>query len=98
MTSEEQLEFVRLQARVAALEEALARRSRELRLIQKYICRRDLILVSRLLSGLPPLPFGAYEPAFWHETTALTATHVEETLVDLWRSLAPLPENLDEPA
>lgn len=98
MASEEQLEIVHLQAQVAALEALLARRSRELRLIQKYICRRDLILVSRLLSGFPPLPFGAYEPAFWQETTELTAAHVEETLVDLWRSLAPLPKNLDEPA
>lgn len=98
MASEEQLEIARLEARVAALETALARRSRELRLIQKYICRRDLILVSRLLSGSPPLPFGAYEPAFWHETTGLTGAHVEETLADLWRSLAPLSENLDEPA
>lgn len=98
MASEEQSEIARLQAQVAALETVLARRSRELRLIQKYICRRDLILVSRLLSGFPPLPFGAYEPAFWQETTALTGAHVEETLVDLWRSLAPLPENLDEPA
>jgi hypothetical protein len=98
MASEEQLEIAHLQAQVTALEAALARRSRELRLIQTYICRRDLILVSRLVSGFPPLPFGAYEPAFWQETTELTGAHVEETLIDLWRSLAPLPETLDEPA
>ena len=88
--SEEQRTIARLEARVAALEAALERRSRELRLIQRHVCKRDLILISRLQAGLPPLPFGAYEPEFWRETTALTAAEVEETLTDLWRSLAPV--------
>jgi hypothetical protein len=98
MAAEEQKTIARLEARVAALEAALERRSRELRLIQSQVCKRDLILISRLLAGLPPLPYGAYEPAFWQETTALTPAGVEETLTDLWRSLAPLPMDLDEPA
>jgi hypothetical protein len=96
--SEEQRTIARLEARVEALEAALERRSRELRLIQRHVCKRDLIQISRLLAGLPPLPFGAYEPEFWHETTALTAAEVEETLTDLWRSLAPLSQELDEPS
>jgi hypothetical protein len=85
----EQREIARLESRVAALEAALAKRSRELRLIQRHVCQRDLILVARLLAGLPPLPRGAYEPAFWRETTDLTPADVEETLKDLWSSLLP---------
>jgi hypothetical protein len=96
--SEEQRTIARLEARVEALEAALERRSRELRLIQRHVCKRDLILISRLLAGLPPLPFGAYEPEFWQETTALKAAEVEETLTDLWRSLTPLSLDPDEPA
>jgi hypothetical protein len=85
----EQGEVARLNARVAALEAALEERSRELRLIQRHVCQRDLVLIARLRSGLPPLPRGAYEPAFWRETTALTAADVETTLRDLWISLTP---------
>jgi hypothetical protein len=78
-----------LEGRVAALEEALEQRSAELRTIQRHVCRRDLILISRLLAGLPLLPRGAYEPAFWHETTVLSGADVESTLADLWSSLFP---------
>lgn len=87
--------ITRLQARVATLEAALEQRSRELRQIQKHVCKRDLILISRLQAGLPPLPLGAYEPAFWQETTALTQAEVEDTLQDLWTSLYP-PSELPE--
>jgi hypothetical protein len=79
-----------LEGRVAALEEALEQRSAELRLIQRHVCRRDLVLISRLLAGLPLLPRGAYEPAFWPETTALLEADVDTTLEDLWISLFPL--------
>jgi hypothetical protein len=93
--TDEQRTIARLEARVTALEAALERRSRELRLIQRHVCKRDLILISRLQAGLPPFPFGAYEPEFWHETTALTPAEVEETLTDLWRSLTPPSQELD---
>jgi hypothetical protein len=86
---DEKREIARLNARVAALEAALKERSRELCLIQRHVCHRDLLLISRLRAGLPPLPLGAYEPAFWHETTDLTVADVEETLRDLWTSLTP---------
>jgi hypothetical protein len=82
-------EIARLEARVAALEAALEERSRELRLIQRHVCHRDLLLITRLRAGLPPFPRGAYEPAFWRETTELTAADVEETMRDLWSSLIP---------
>jgi hypothetical protein len=89
MPAPEQLEVARLEARVAALEAALEERSHKLRLIQRYVCHRDLLLITRLLSGLPPLPRGAYEPAFWYETTELVPSDVEETLRDLWISVVP---------
>ena len=76
-----------LQARVAVLEEALERRSRELRLIQQSVCAHDLESISRILAGRPPLSRNAYEPGFWRETTELTEADVEETLADLWSSL-----------
>jgi hypothetical protein len=85
----EQREIARLEARVARLEAALEERSRELRLIQRHVCQRDLLIIARLRAGLPPLPRGAYEPAFWRETTELTSADVEETLRDLWTSLIP---------
>ena len=95
--SAEQRLIARLEARVAALEAALDARSRELRSLQQLVCQRDLILISRLRAGLPPLPRGAYEPAFWRETSELTAAEVEETLRDLWSSLVPLREPGPEP-
>jgi len=87
--SAEQREIARLEARVAALEAALEERSHKLRLIQRSVCHRDFLLISRIACGLPPLPRGAYEPAFWHETSELAAADVEETLRDLWISVVP---------
>jgi hypothetical protein len=95
-TSPEQQLIARLEARVAALEAALEERSCELRLIQQHVCERDLFLISRSRAGLPPLPRGAYEPAFWRETTELTPADVEETLRDLWSSVAPAPPPIAE--
>ena len=86
--------IARLEARAAALEAALDERSRLLVRIQEHVCRRDLVLISRLLAGLPPLPRGAYDPAFWRETTDLTPADVEETLTDLWGSIVPPARNM----
>lgn len=83
------LELARLEARVAALEAALERRSRELRRLQSALPRRELVVVSRLLAGLSPFPVDPYDPREWQETTALSAADVEEVLTDLWRSLEP---------
>lgn len=85
----------RLQARVSALEALLERRSRELRLIQKHVCHRDLLVISRIAAGLSPLPAGPFDPDFWQETTALTPAEVGETLEALWISIAPV--ELQEP-
>lgn len=92
---DDQRRIALLEARVAALEEAIERRSRELRRIQQQVCRRDLLSISRLQAGFPPMPRGAYELTFWHETVGLRAADVEETLADLWRSLSP-PRDSDQ--
>jgi len=77
----------RLEARVAALEAALERRSRELRRLQSALPPRDLVALSRSLAGLSPRPVSPYDPESWRETTELTPADVEETLTDLWGSL-----------
>ena len=78
-----------LEAKVETLEEALRRRSRVLRKIQRQVCQDDLLQVSRIEAGLPPLPRQAYDVALWPETTELTSADVEQTMRDLWRSLEP---------
>jgi hypothetical protein len=87
-----------LEAQVQTLESALVRRSRELRALQGHLCPRDLTNLSRLLSGLPLLSRGAYDPELWNETTTFTAAEVDETLDDLWRSLQPLAGERNEVA
>ena len=82
--------IARLEARVAALEEALARRSRELRALQRHLCPTDLAILTRVTNGLPPLPSQAFEPELWNETTELRPADVGETIQDLWASLAPI--------
>jgi hypothetical protein len=78
-----------LEARVAALEEALARRSHLLRELQRHLCRRDLMTLDRLVAGLSPLP--ADDPLAWDETLEPRLADVEDLLVGLWRSVAPQP-------
>jgi len=85
------LTIARLEARVAALEAALLRRSRELQRLQRALPPRDLVIVSRLLADLPLNPAMPYDPAHWRETSELTAAEVEDVLTDLWRSLAAAP-------
>lgn len=88
---EDALRIARLEARVAALEAALVHRSNELRELQRHLSSRELLNLSRLVGGLPPLPRGRYDLEVWRETTALSTANVEETLLDLWQSLAPAP-------
>lgn len=89
VTSEAKL-IARLQARVSTLESLLEERSRELRLIQKHVCHRDLLVISRIAAGLSPLPLGAFDTVFWQETTHLAPAEVGEALEALWSSLVPM--------
>lgn len=85
-----------LEARVEALESALAERSKELRKLQRYLSPEDLLLFSRIRAGLPPLPRQqAYDLSLWTETRELAASDVEETMLDLWRSLRPIEDPED---
>jgi hypothetical protein len=87
--SSSELRIARLEGQVAALEAALERRSRELQVLQRLLCPRDLVQWARVAAGLPPLPQIAYEPGYWHETRELTVADVPETLEALWYSLHP---------
>lgn len=85
------LAVARLEARVAKLEALLERRSLELRLIQSYVCPRDLAVIDRVLSRRSPLPAG-FDPESWSESAELRSAEVAETLEALWRSLHPAPD------
>lgn len=80
--------IARLEARVTALEDALVRRSRELRALQRHLCPRDLTILQRLRSGLCPIPRGPFDPELWDESTSLYPADVANTLRLLWDSLA----------
>lgn len=84
-----------LQAKVEALEGLLRRRSGELRLIQAHLDAEGLLVVSRILAGLPPLPRRAHTLDLWQETYQLEAADVEDSMGDLWRSLTPLTDPAD---
>lgn len=85
-----------LEARVEALEEALVSRSEQLRRLQRVLPPAQLIALTRAIHDLPPLPRHAYDADAWTETTHLVEAEVEETLRDLWQSLAPDAEGSSE--
>ena len=88
--------IARLEGRIAALENALDRRSQELVRLQSVLCRADLLQLARIADGLPPLPRIAHQPEYWTETTVISPANLEATLEDLWSSLSPRPA--DTPA
>lgn len=69
-----------LEARVAALEEALRRRSRTLCAIQSEVCPTDLQSIARIEAG------PTAEPSRLPETTELMPADVEATMHELWRA------------
>lgn len=83
--------IARLEGRIAALENALDRRSLELRLLQRSLCAADLVQLARIADGLPPLARIAHQLEYWTETAAITPADLESTLEDLWTSLTPSP-------
>lgn len=76
-------ELARLRARISALEARLARRSNELRVIQSYVCHRDLIVIARVSSG------GPFSIDDWVETFQPSAADLEETMAELWEWALP---------
>lgn len=83
--------IARLEARVAGLEKALAERSAQFRALGRDLCDEDVVNLSRLAAGLPPLPRAGIGLLGWRETTALTGGDVERTLTLLWRTIVPAP-------
>lgn len=81
----------RLEGRIAALENALDRRSRELRLLQGRLAPAGLVQLARIADGLPPLPLVAHQPEYWTESTVIASADLETTLEDLWMSITPAP-------
>ena len=81
--------IARLESRVATLEHLLAQRSRLLLQTARAICDRDLMDLSRLAAGRPPSPRAGRDLRSWHETISLSASDVERTMLELWRSAAP---------
>ena len=78
-----------LEARVAALEQLLADRSRLMRQLARVICEDDLMSLSRLTVGQPPIPRAGFGLRGWRETTALSTGDVDKTMAELWRAAAP---------
>jgi hypothetical protein len=78
-----------LEARVAALEQLLADRSRLLRQLARVICEDDLMSLSRLTVGQPPIPRAGFGLRGWRETTSVSSGDVDKTMAELWRTAAP---------
>jgi hypothetical protein len=77
-----------LEERVARLERSLAERSALVRALAGELCDRDLVTLSRLSQGLPPLPRSGVGLSGWRETPDLSPADVAGIMGELWRSLA----------
>lgn len=81
--------IARLEARVATLERVVADRSRLLRQVTRVVCEEDLMNLSRLAAGQPPIPRAGFGLRGWRETTSPTMGDVDKTMAELWRAAAP---------
>jgi hypothetical protein len=86
-----------LEAQVERLERSLAERSALIRALSPELCDKDLVTLSRLSSGLPPLPRSGIGLAGWRESAELFPADVEETMTELWRSLVVARERAAKP-
>lgn len=84
MTDSNEWQLVRLQARIAALEAALHRRSEELRRIQQLLPRADLAVIERVVAEMPLGDPRAHSASAWRETYQLVPGEVDRILDDLW--------------
>jgi hypothetical protein len=87
----------RLETRIARLEKSLADRSRLLRHLTRELCDEDLVTLSRVTCGLPPLPRAGFGLRGWRETTTLSSGDVDRTMEEVWRSVTPPRDDPDEP-
>ena len=80
--------IARLEERVATLERVVADRSRLLRQITRVVCDEDVMNLSRLAAGEPPIPRAGFGLRGWRETTSTTVGDVDKTMAELWRAAA----------
>lgn len=79
--------IVRLEARVAALESALRRRSEELREILAGACAADRARIHTVLAR--EIPTASGDAGLGRETYWTAPAEVIETLTELWTAVAP---------
>jgi hypothetical protein len=87
--SEHLQRIAQLEARVAALEAALRRRSAQLRRIQQVVCPQDLAVIAGLLEAPEAAAGAPSDPDFLAEAPVLRPAQVHEALDELWRSTPP---------
>jgi len=80
--------IARLEERVATLERVVADRSRLLRQVTRVVCDEDVMNISRLAAGQPPIPRAGFGLRGWRETTSTTMGDVDKTMAELWRAAA----------
>jgi hypothetical protein len=80
--------IARLEERVATLERVVADRSRLLRQVTRVACDEDVMNISRLAAGQPPIPRAGFGLRGWRETTSTTMGDVDKTMAELWRAAA----------
>ena len=87
--------MIELQARVEALEEALVRRSRELRALQRVLGERELAVIARIATGRWGTSLddalNPFELDTWRERATLEKAEVRPALAALWRVVAQEP-------
>jgi len=81
--------IARLEERVATLERVVADRSRLLRQVTRVVCDEDVMNISRLAAGQPPIPRAGFGLRGWRETTSTTIGDVDKTMAELWRAAVP---------
>jgi hypothetical protein len=76
-------------ARIAELERALRRRSRQLVLLLDRLPPELYGVAREILEGDPVTPRFAHPPERWEESIELVPVEVEEALADLWAATPP---------
>ncbi|MEO8504966.1 MAG: hypothetical protein ABI609_13795 [Acidobacteriota bacterium] len=78
-------QIIRLQARIAALEAALRRRSEELRRIEQQVSPAGLAIIERVMKEVPIGAATTSDANEWRETFSMIPADVETLLAELWR-------------
>ena len=88
-------EIMRLQARVAALEAAMHRRSEQLRRLQQLLPVELLALVEQAAVEIPDGDPESFAVESWRETFAPVPATIEPLMARLWASTLGTPSHRD---